>query len=389
MVARMKQYSDLNCAFELKSEGDSVATFTGVASTSDTDSHNDIIEAGAFEPIETKLAPNGELIPNVMMLRDHDRAQVIGGWRSFEQQGKHLIVQGELALEVPKARETYALMKRGYLSGLSVGFSVLDRKHLAVDERTGRRTIRKALLQECSIVGFPANRNARIVNVKSEIDELLADGGFDEVEGIGRLLLGLLLRDARKPFGDVEYADPGYQEDKRKRYPIDTEGRIRAAWNYIHKPSNQSFYSREQVDRIKARIVAAWKRKIDPEGPPAYREDKAEGGFADPGYLDDGRKRHPIDTEAQIRAAWKNIHDPTNRALYSREQVLRIEERIIAAWKAKIDPEGPPRIRENNKSDRDQSLIKAIDDFTPIDEFVAAERLRGLIEQLKGRGHAS
>jgi len=385
----MKQFSDLDCSFEVKSEGDSVATFTGVASTSDTDSHNDIIEAGAFEPIETKLAPGGELIPNVMMLRDHDRSQVIGGWRSFEQHGKRLIVEGELALEVPKARETYALMKRGFLSGLSVGFAVTDRKHLMVDERTGRRTIKKALLQECSIVGFPANRNARITNVKTEIDALLADEGFDEVEGVGRLLLGLLLRDARKPFGDVEYADPGYQDDGVKRYPIDIEGRIRAAWNYIHMPRNQQAYTREQVARIKARIVAAWKRKIDPEGPPAYRDDKNDdvlkaGVFADPGYLDDGKERYPLDTEAHIRAAWKNIHQPTNRDLYTREQVLRIEERIIAAWKRVIDPDGPPRIRASDKG-----LIKGIDDFSLIDETAAAERLRDLLDQLKGRSHAS
>jgi len=71
-----------------------------------------------------------------------------------------------------------------------------------------------------------------------------------------------------KPYGDVAYADPGYQEDGKARYPIDTEEHIRAAWNYINKPENQKPYSADQVAKIKARIIAAWKDKIDPKGPP-------------------------------------------------------------------------------------------------------------------------
>ena len=71
------------------------------------------------------------------------------------------------------------------------------------------------------------------------------------------------------PYGDVEYADPGYQDDKKKRYPVDTEAHIRAAWNYIHKPKNRKPYTADQLDKIEARIIAAWKSKIDKDGPPA------------------------------------------------------------------------------------------------------------------------
>jgi len=78
-----------------------------------------------------------------------------------------------------------------------------------------------------------------------------------------------------EPYGDVDYADPGYQKDKKKRYPLDTEDHIRAAWNYIHKKKNASKYSAEEADKIKAKIVAAWKDKIDKDGPPSA-EDKSE-----------------------------------------------------------------------------------------------------------------
>ncbi|HZU90092.1 MAG TPA: DUF6582 domain-containing protein, partial [Stellaceae bacterium] len=84
--------------------------------------------------------------------------------------------------------------------------------------------------------------------------------------------------DGSKPYGNTVYADPGYQSDGKRRYPIDTEAHIRAAWTYIHKPKNARLYSKEQLDRIKAKIVAAWKDKIDQSGPPAADPSTSAGG---------------------------------------------------------------------------------------------------------------
>jgi HK97 family phage prohead protease len=71
---------------------------------------------------------------------------------------------------------------------------------------------------------------------------------------------------------DVEYADPGYRADGGKRYRLDSEDRIRAAWHAINKSADA--YTPEQARRIKARVVAAWKDKIDKAGPPSA-DDKA------------------------------------------------------------------------------------------------------------------
>jgi HK97 family phage prohead protease len=269
----MRYFSELSCSFETKAEDDHVATFTGVASTSDVDSDNDIIAAGAFDPIRTRSS--GE--PDVLMLRDHDRTQIVGGWKSFKQQGSQLLVEGQLCLQVEKARETYALLKRGFLSGLSVGFSVPNRDAIKV-ERNGRRIIQKATLRECSIVAMPANDGARVTGVKSaEASEFLTTCGLkdDDIRllmdgGIDALIEAR--KDPQKPHGDVTYADPGYQSDGKKRYPIDTEARVRAAWNYINQSRNRGFYNAEQLDRIEGRIIAAWKRMIDPEGPPSAQK---------------------------------------------------------------------------------------------------------------------
>jgi len=71
-------------------------------------------------------------------------------------------------------------------------------------------------------------------------------------------------KEAVKEYGEVKFADP-----VNKKYPIDTEKHIRAAWNYINKDKNASKYSASEVKKIKNRIIAAWKKKIDKAGPPS------------------------------------------------------------------------------------------------------------------------
>ena len=64
----------------------------------------------------------------------------------------------------------------------------------------------------------------------------------------------------KKPYGDVKYADPGYQKDGKKRYPINTADHVRAAWSYINQPKNAAKYSSKQVAAIKGRIRSAAKK---------------------------------------------------------------------------------------------------------------------------------
>src|SRR5437660_1050675 len=68
------------------------------------------------------------------------------------------------------------------------------------------------------------------------------------------------MADSSQPYGDVAYADPGYQKDGKKRYPIDTEEHTRAAWSYINQGDNASAYSAEQLASIKAKIRTAAKK---------------------------------------------------------------------------------------------------------------------------------
>jgi hypothetical protein len=76
-----------------------------------------------------------------------------------------------------------------------------------------------------------------------------------------RTLVGLESTEAAKsPYGNVAYADPGYQKDKVKRYPINGAGHVRAAWSYINQPKNAKLYTAAQLARIKSRIKSAAKK---------------------------------------------------------------------------------------------------------------------------------
>lgn len=56
------------------------------------------------------------------------------------------------------------------------------------------------------------------------------------------------------------YADPGYQADKLKRYPIDTPEHVRAALSYIGQAGNAGKYKPDELALVKARIYRAAKK---------------------------------------------------------------------------------------------------------------------------------
>ncbi|MDT0212731.1 hypothetical protein Q9R29_02435 [Rothia sp. ARF10] len=58
--------------------------------------------------------------------------------------------------------------------------------------------------------------------------------------------------EGEREYGDVTFADP-----TNKKYPIDTEEHVRAAWSYINKRSNAAKYDADEVEAIKGRIKRA------------------------------------------------------------------------------------------------------------------------------------
>lgn len=88
---------------------------------------------------------------------------------------------------------------------------------------------------------------------------------------------------AKEPYGDVTYADPGYQSDGKKRYPLDTVEHCKAAWSYINQADNAAEYTPEQLSEIKDKIKAALKKYgVDVEAKAADDVSSTRESGADP-----------------------------------------------------------------------------------------------------------
>lgn len=132
--------------------------FAGYASVYDClDLHKDIVAKGAFS--ETLAAK--ETWPK--MLWQHDPAYPIGRWECVEEREEGLYVEGRLFLELTKAQEAFVLLKEGVINALSIGFQIEKSRRLAEG-----RLLEKVRLHEISLVTFPANPEARILDVKKE-----------------------------------------------------------------------------------------------------------------------------------------------------------------------------------------------------------------------------
>ncbi len=115
--------------------------------------------------------------------------------------------------------------------------------------------LERLLISEVSGVDDPANQlpGWRVLKAAGdEPDLLLALAG--EMEVFTKAAAD------KTPYGDVTYADPGYQEDGKKRYPLDSETHIRAAWSYINQAGNADLYSADDLSKVKAKIQAAMKK---------------------------------------------------------------------------------------------------------------------------------
>ncbi|MDX1219054.1 HK97 family phage prohead protease [Sinorhizobium medicae] len=148
-------------------------TFEGYGSIfGNVDSYGEKVMPGAFVESLTKHKREGS---SVLMLWQHNPNEPIGVWEDLAEDAKGLWGKGHLILEVQKAREIHALMKRKAIGGLSIGYRETD-----TDQDGAVRILKKLDLYEISPVSFPANRRARIEAVKSErMDEFarrLRDG---------------------------------------------------------------------------------------------------------------------------------------------------------------------------------------------------------------------
>ncbi|MGL5934215.1 MAG: HK97 family phage prohead protease [Cetobacterium sp.] len=194
---------------QIKMQADS-ARFIGYASTfGNIDSQNDTIAPGAFSHT---LHQHG--LPKMFFNHDAD-AIPIGKWLDARQDSRGLLVEGEFTPGNPQGAAVHAAMKHGTVDGLSIGFFL--KKDDFEQVKSGARLIKSVTrLVEISPVTFPADAQARIEQVKSEIESMNDVQDFErllrDAGGFSREAAKTIVSRAKHLFG---LRDAG-QEDEAK-----------------------------------------------------------------------------------------------------------------------------------------------------------------------------
>ncbi len=193
-----QQIQRLNCNLrELKFAADDTATdtmtFSGYGAVfGNKDSYGDVIQKGSFAETLHEAKTSGQW-PSLLMqhggwgLTSED-LMPIGVISELEEDNIGLKMDAVLA-DIEKGRDAYKLLKmqpRPAISGLSIGYIPKEWKN-GTKEDEPRRTLTNVDLMEISLVTFPANKQARVLDVKNghgarEAEQALRDAGFSRSE---------------------------------------------------------------------------------------------------------------------------------------------------------------------------------------------------------------
>ena len=166
---------------------------TAYSSTWDLDEGRDIIKAGSF----TKTI--AERLDRVKVLRNHN--QLIGRAISAKEDGKGLLTESYIGKH-DLGEETLMLAKDGILDSMSIGYSVPNGKSSYDGDI---RTITEVKLYEWSVVDFPMNEAARILDVKS-LEQKLKSGNItlDELTRLSTSIDELKALLSNEPSNDTQ-----------------------------------------------------------------------------------------------------------------------------------------------------------------------------------------
>lgn len=133
----------------------------------EVDLGNDVILPAAFEASLAEKMPH-----NISMLWQHDPNQPIGRWEEMRIDKKGLYVVGRLSIDTRQAHDVAVMIADNVIDGLSIGFKT---RRAVQKARKSTRYIQDVDLWEISVVTFPMQPNARILQPKPEIGQRIAE----------------------------------------------------------------------------------------------------------------------------------------------------------------------------------------------------------------------
>lgn len=177
-------------ASDLKMVDDGTMTLSGYGAVfGNVDSYGDVIAPGAFaKSLADHRTEN--TMPKMLLQHDAFGALPIGKWLDMSEDGYGLKVTGRL-IDTSAGRDAYTALKEEVVDGLSIGFRPVEFTTRSKPEDP-KRTLKTIDLLEVSIVTFPANGKARVLDVKTpdqimtvrDLEEALRERGFSKSEAL-------------------------------------------------------------------------------------------------------------------------------------------------------------------------------------------------------------
>ena len=153
------------------------------------DTCDDTIEPHAYDAVVASGA-------KPLMFFNHSSYGVpIGVWDKLSVDDRGLFIEGRLNLNNRQGKEVFDALKFGSMNGLSVSIVMMD-EDIYYDAGGIRHIKNVRELKEVSIVNFPADKNARISDIKSDkinsirdVEHSLCEVGFSQTDAKGIISL--------------------------------------------------------------------------------------------------------------------------------------------------------------------------------------------------------
>jgi len=173
--------------------------FSGYASVfGGVDSYGDSIFPGAYKKTITERE-------RPVQMRWNHYGEIVGKWTRMEEDEKGLYVEGELTPGHSKAQDVYASLMHGAISGMSIGY----KPKKFVENEKGGYDLYEIDLVEISVVESPADLNAQVNRIKTDVDSF---NTFKEFEDLLRESNGLSKSDALWVVEGIKRLSLGEQE---------------------------------------------------------------------------------------------------------------------------------------------------------------------------------
>lgn len=163
--------------FDVKANTDLAGQFTGRASVYGVvDGYGDVVMPGSF----TKSL--ADLGGRIKVLNQHNPSDPIG-IATLSDSELSLNAVGQLCMDLQSAKDMHTRLTNGLIDGISIGYEVTKEAYLG-----GVRQLQEITLWEISLVTFPANTFARVIDVKHAHAAADIAAGFAADLKAGRVL---------------------------------------------------------------------------------------------------------------------------------------------------------------------------------------------------------